>query len=98
MKLKRMIISVLVILLVCKFSAFSSGQDETSEVGKEQLSNQTDFVVVGHQVHQRVTSQGAGGNITAEWAESAGVENVEWMTMGVSEISERLGICFQNLY
>lgn len=47
------------------------------------------LTVIGHAVHQRVLTTGAGGDIQAEWAEPAGV-TVEWLTFDVQGVHDRL--------
>ncbi|MEW6549481.1 MAG: extracellular solute-binding protein [Spirochaetota bacterium] len=43
---------------------------------------QARFVVLGHKVHQQVSTGGPGGDIVAEWLKKAGVASVEWQTLG----------------
>lgn len=47
------------------------------------------LTIIGHAVHQRAVSEGPGGNLAAEWAAANNVE-IEWVTLGVPEIHERL--------
>lgn len=47
------------------------------------------LTILGHAVHQRAVSEGPGGDLAAEWAAANGVE-LEWVTLGVPEIHERL--------
>ena len=47
------------------------------------------LTVIGHAVHQRALSEGAGGNVLEDWARANDVE-VEWVTLGVPEVHERL--------
>jgi multiple sugar transport system substrate-binding protein len=49
----------------------------------------TQLSVIGHAVHQRSVSEGPGGDVLAEWAAASDAE-VEWITLGVNEIHERL--------
>lgn len=47
------------------------------------------LTIIGHAVHQRAVSEGPGGNLAAEWAAANNVE-LEWVTLGVPEVHERL--------
>lgn len=47
------------------------------------------LTIIGHAVHQRAVSEGPGGNLAAEWATANNVE-LEWVTLGVPEVHERL--------
>lgn len=47
------------------------------------------LTVFSHAVHQRVLTEGPGGNVVAEWEEATG-NTVEWVTFGVPELHERL--------
>jgi multiple sugar transport system substrate-binding protein len=80
MKFKRMIISVLVILLVCNFSAFSSGQDETSEVEKEEVT------IMLHPVLYSAT--GGEGGLISRFSEETGID-VEVLTGPLDQILEK---------
>ena len=47
------------------------------------------LTIIGHAVHQRAVSEGPGGSVAAEWAAANNVE-LEWVTLGVPEVHERL--------
>jgi multiple sugar transport system substrate-binding protein len=47
------------------------------------------LTVIGHAVHQRVLTTGAGGDVQAEWAEPNEV-TVEWLTFDVQGVHDRL--------
>lgn len=47
------------------------------------------LTVIGHSVHQRVTTKGEGGNVVADWEKASGA-TVEWLTFGVTPIHDRL--------
>ncbi|MDX9826937.1 MAG: hypothetical protein RBT73_04255, partial [Spirochaetia bacterium] len=52
---------------------------------------QSRFVVLGHKVHQQVSTGGPGGDIASEWLKKAGVGSVEWQTLGSNnDISDKL--------
>ncbi len=52
---------------------------------------QARFVVLGHKVHQQVSTGGPGGDIVSEWIKKAGVGSVEWQTLGSNnEIRDKL--------
>ncbi|MEO1020483.1 MAG: ABC transporter substrate-binding protein [Pseudomonadota bacterium] len=46
------------------------------------------LVITSHAVHQRVLTDGEGGDIVKDWQEKTGAE-VEFLTFGVSEAQER---------
>ncbi len=46
------------------------------------------LVITSHAVHERVLTDGEGGNIVKDWEDKTGVE-VEFLTFGVSEAQER---------
>ncbi len=50
---------------------------------------QENLTVMGHDVHRRVSSEGEGGNIVADFESSNGAA-VEWLTFGVTPLHERL--------
>ena len=68
--------------------AAALGTVSTSLIGRRARAAER-LTVLGHAVHQRAVSEGQGGNLAAEWAQANGVE-LEWVTLGVPEIHERL--------
>lgn len=83
----------LVVMLVAIPSLlFAGGQSEgESEEGmaEEQAGPQT-LQVISHRVHNSVTTTGDGGDIVADFVDASGVQNVEWITLGVQEIHQRM--------
>jgi len=74
--MKRVFIAVLVTLILASASVAGA---------------QARFVVLGHKVHQQVSTGGPGGDIVAEWIKKAGVGSVEWQTLGGNnEIRDKL--------
>lgn len=55
----------------------------TAPVQAEELS------IIGHAVHQRVTTGEAGGDFAGAWADENGVE-INWLTFNVQDVHERL--------
>lgn len=51
-------------------------------LGASLAGAQARFVVLGHRVHQQVSTGGPGGDIVGEWTKKAGVASVEWQTLG----------------
>lgn len=47
------------------------------------------LVVMGHRVHQDTTTKGPGGDTTAAWRTANNAE-IEWITLGVDPLRERL--------
>lgn len=47
------------------------------------------LTVFSHAVHQKVLTEGPGGNVVAQWEQATG-NTVEWVTFGVPELHERL--------
>lgn len=47
------------------------------------------IVVMGHRVHQDAATTGPGGDVTAAWRKANNV-NVEWITLGLDPLRERL--------
>ncbi len=47
------------------------------------------LTVFSHAVHQKVLTDGKGGNVVADWEKETG-NTVEWVTFGVPELHERL--------
>lgn len=47
------------------------------------------LTVIGHKVHQSVTTDEAGGDVAGEWAGGKGAD-IEWLTFNVQDVHERL--------
>ncbi|WP_431281855.1 ABC transporter substrate-binding protein [Humitalea sp. 24SJ18S-53] len=47
------------------------------------------FVIMGHAVHQRAVTGATGGDSSAEWRASTGMQT-EWLTFGVEAVHERV--------
>ncbi len=58
-------------------------------LGTWTVQAQESLTVMGHAVHQSVSTEGEGGNIVAEF-EEANNASVEWLTFGVTPLHERL--------
>ena len=43
---------------------------------------QSRFVILGHKVHQQVSTGGPGGDIVSEWLKKVGIGSAEWQTLG----------------
>lgn len=65
--MKRM--SVLLFAVLLLGAAFTAGA-------------QARFAVIGHKVHQQVSTGGPGGDLVAEWLKKTGIPSVEWQTLG----------------
>ena len=82
---KLFLVSLCVLLLGSLL--FATGTQETEEKAAQPPKK---LVVVGHNVHRKVTTTGDGGDITADWMAESGVKNIEWITLGVKEIGDKL--------
>lgn len=85
--MKRVAVLFMVFVLVASV-AFASGKKEGSGTEETQSEGQT-LTVIGHRVHNTVNTTGQGGDIVADWLEQSNATNVEWITLGISEIHQR---------
>ncbi len=53
------------------------------------IANAEELSIIGHAVHQKVSTGEAGGNFAGEWAEANSAE-LNWLTFNVQDIHERL--------
>ena len=87
-------IVVLLVALTATLSLFAGGEPEgndssmTSE-GEISFAGET-LTVIGHRVHNTVNTEGNGGDIVADFLANLGAANVEWITLGVPEIHQRI--------
>ena len=53
------------------------------------MSNAEELTIIGHKVHQRVTTGKVGGDVAGEWA-AAKKAKINWLTFNVQAVHERL--------
>lgn len=75
-------------LLVVSTAVFPSGYKEPSAA---EIVEAAALQIVGHRVHKKIATEGAGGDLITPWIESyEGVTSVSWNTLEVGPIHDQL--------
>jgi len=78
----------LCLLLVVSTAVFPSGYKKASAAKKV---GPAAIQIVGHRVHKKIATEGAGGDLITPWIESyEGVTSVNWNTLEIGPIHDRL--------
>ena len=88
--MKKILVIGLSLMILSMGIILATGEIESQKPVPEVKPVPEKLVALGHNVHRLVSTEGPGGNVVKDWLDKSGVKQVEWITLGLDTLQDKL--------